>query len=1456
MPQITKVRIVNFLLNDGNRLIADELFDFESESKESANTLINLANGGGKSVLVQLMMQPILPKAKVQKRRIESFFTKPTDHSFVVLEWALDNSRQKLMTGIALAASDSSNNQDAERGVQIKYYTFLSQYEIYQGDCNIISLPLSSKENGKFVPAAFDAVRAFSKRSGSPLERYSSDDNPLWQSRLAEYGIVPSEWRLIEELNSNEDGLSSYFESLKKSDALIDKFIIPRIEEKQTQSASKEDSSLETMLISYAKQFSKQQEIIREGEILTGFCGMLETARGQAESLWNAEDAYKGSIGALFAYADALGQTLNRLEDSHVQLEEKQRETQEQMRHIRWEKESASYYEHKEDLDKKEALCQKASVVREDAAAQHDAAENTLRRLECARYYGQLKEIEAQFSAVCEEIARRESEGESGSQLAILKYSARRAIQQELESVQPELEQKEAEAEAAQASVENLASELRKAETRKESANAEVVRLRTLFDKQLADNDAAAASLAFASFRMLDGRYPECDIATWRKEKDSQIQTSQEAITSANHQYALLEARREELPQKIADQKNVLREKQAALGELNQQITEYEELDRQVAAICQRWDLDYENRFSDQGRRYLTEQAESAEAEAAKDSRKIEAIEEELASIGRGTLHIPKAIGDFLNDSGCAYISIEKYLLKQQEAGHFSPERVIQFLDRYPHAAYGILVDDAALETLQEEAVNRWLPAVLPVFTDKDMVALLDESAEGALTVSAYARDYFQNPTGFQTRMEAQKSSLSAHLQMLTDRKNALESDLRVLTSFSEYDSAWLSKNTAERHEQEAEIEREIHQIAALEEELTNAKLKLAQLAVEIKDQEENLRQLQVQQSAYEAFVKDLEQEAQLEQALYEAEGRLRDARDAVEDSKKLLKEAEVSHQALSGQAEALQLLCARLREGERKVDGAEETTEFYQDSWESLLQRYNALLEVQNADLKRLNEDRTRLEKDRGEKEKELRQRDLSQEAYEGIVYTEKSEDAARTALKDAETRHKEAASAYSEAAQAMYKAEAYLEAAKNALEPFGGEPLPKSDVGRAFEARLQSVQTELRQLDAQRAELEKRISALQRAQSKTEMALERCVRPQTLPVVALEEDFEGQRRRLGKAIEEREQAVRSAKKQVDNTVQGMDRSYSGKSENVRQAVSNMHRLLTDESVSGDRYYTLCEHIETNLHITQLRIAQIDTDLKEFNKTKEDLLHQCTLQGRMVYEGLRRIESNSKLKIQDRRRAMLRFGIPEQVDEHVAKTAIAAELEKGTEEIVRRMAADDTQESELRKLAQRTVGSKRLLRSYIGKESIQIKAYKIDRNPENSDYRTWEDTQVKNSGAEKFVVYLAVILALMAYARDAYEGIGGEKNRSVLILDNPFGPISSKHVLEPMFDIARNYHVQMICLSDIGKSDILSCFDLVIRAVVRKFSLNSKEWLTHEGNETIEHGFYRSEQLKLTSKS
>lgn len=44
----------------------------------------------------------------------------------------------------------------------------------------------------------------------------------------------------------------------------------------------------------------------------------------------------------------------------------------------------------------------------------------------------------------------------------------------------------------------------------------------------------------------------------------------------------------------------------------------------------------------------------------------------------------------------------------------------------------------------------------------------------------------------------------------------------------------------------------------------------------------------------------------------------------------------------------------------------------------------------------------------------------------------------------------------------------------------------------------------------------------------------------------------------------------------------------------------------------------------------------------------------------------------------------------------------------------------------------------------------------------------------------------------------------------------------------------------------------IVSCFDPVIQAVVKQFTLSSKEQLTHDGNEPIDYGFYQSEQMNL----
>ena len=363
----------------------------------------------------------------------------------------------------------------------------------------------------------------------------------------------------------------------------------------------------------------------------------------------------------------------------------------------------------------------------------------------------------------------------------------------------------------------------------------------------------------------------------------------------------------------------------------------------------------------------------------------------------------------------------------------------------------------------------------------------------------------------------------------------------------------------------------------------------------------------------------------------------------------------------------------------------------------------------------------------------------------------------------------------------------------------------------------------------------------------------LKKHTRPELIIKVQLEDSFGEQYERMTKECDAVEANLSHVHTQVSEALNSMKNQFAGSTCGVSDAIVGMSALLSNE-MRGDRYYTLIEHINGDIQNTDRAIAQIMTDLKEFENNHNDLIRQCVLQGRRIYEGLLQMASSSRVPIYDSKdkKQMIRFDIPAEVDPVVASAAIADEIDKGTKELVARMSDVAVTEVDVKKMAEKIVGSRNLLRKYIGKEAIRVDAYKIDQNPQNAGYRSWEQTQINNSGAEKFVVYFAVILSLMNYTRGDFGSIRDKDLRSALILDNPFGATSSKHILVPMFAIAKHFRVQMICLSDINKSDVINCFDIVIKAIVKKRPMSNNELLTHEGNESIEHGFYRSEQLSL----
>lgn len=65
-----------------------------------------------------------------------------------------------------------------------------------------------------------------------------------------------------------------------------------------------------------------------------------------------------------------------------------------------------------------------------------------------------------------------------------------------------------------------------------------------------------------------------------------------------------------------------------------------------------------------------------------------------------------------------------------------------------------------------------------------------------------------------------------------------------------------------------------------------------------------------------------------------------------------------------------------------------------------------------------------------------------------------------------------------------------------------------------------------------------------------------------------------------------------------------------------------------------------------------------------------------------------------------------------------------------------------------------------------------------------------------------------------------------------VLIMDNPFGPITSEHLLKPLFEISKKYNTQMICLTDVKGHAIYDRFNLIYSLNIEREVGREEEYL------------------------
>jgi predicted ATPase len=288
MPAISKIRFTNLVYENGAKRYRDEIFRFDSH-----NGVILLENGGGKTVLVQALLQVVLPHAALAERKAKDTFSLENSPAHIAVEWIINEKpRRYALTVVTLFSSKEG----------LDSYKYVYEYE--SGDKNSLEgLPLVRQgSDGRLRPASkaemYDYYLAMSRSSMNA--HYFPSIREYQQYIEENFKIIISEWRSIARINSAEGEVEGFFEGCKTTAQLVDRLLIPIVEEAMAGSGSQDFVETFQKQREHFKKHSQLQERIEEsqkansqiGHYVDAFASYhqagqkMDNVRGQAKSLY------------------------------------------------------------------------------------------------------------------------------------------------------------------------------------------------------------------------------------------------------------------------------------------------------------------------------------------------------------------------------------------------------------------------------------------------------------------------------------------------------------------------------------------------------------------------------------------------------------------------------------------------------------------------------------------------------------------------------------------------------------------------------------------------------------------------------------------------------------------------------------------------------------------------------------------------------------------------------------------------------------------------------------------------------------------------------------------------------------------------------------------------------------------------------------------------------------------
>lgn len=1410
MPQINRIRVNNVKYNFGTQFYDDFVMRFSGE-----NTIYDLANGGGKSVLMLLLLQNLIPNCTLdEKQPIEKLFRSGNDNTVIhsLIEWKLNacdikNGFQYMTTGFC-ARKAKDRGTDGEEGrdtAAIEYFNYCVFYRDFQGN-DILNLPLTGKKERVTFQGLKNYLRDLDKKDFN-VQVHVFDRKGDYQQFISNYGLYESEWEIIRGINKTEGHVRTYFEThYKTTRKVVEDLLIEEIIEKSFRRKTEREEGEQEIAKTLLDIKDKLMELSKKKGEISHYDSQLEVL----DSFVTRLSGLKGIYGKKVELEEELVKTnhtaKNELQDKRNKLEELETQaskmTEKKMALTKG-LENARLMEEEHILDARKADVDKIRYRLEMDENNCRLMEEELKELEGANDYFDYLEQKKQLEILQNVLAGiSDNNDEVLEELYTLSYN--RKLQMEKEQL--ELQEKKAnfveEGEELEKQIAIFDEEERRAE--REAA---------VFESQESSLSLAVQELEsrLENLRKNTGiLLLESSEEQFQKKAKEQEKDAAE-LEEIRLQLQKAQTDKEKISWDFEQQKERFLAAQKEHEHAKQCLEQMEDRQKKLARM--------ESIYEKKGAKALLERAleayKSISAKAAVLGEKIEQIKEEL-SFGRESAPVrPKEMAQKL----LAYV--HRHFDEEACAGcdyvmRLEPEERETLLRKIPYLPYTIVVFEHFSDLSVDSGLQKMgLEGDFVLFVEQSALARPAEEWENQKTFFALQDNGIFYDQGKIERLfenkKAKARKMEQELVRLQENEQILKEDIAFLHYYLQEETAL--EKIRETYKKTLGILK--YQAAAQEE----YEKKQKELKERIKALETLLKEKDAVYQKNRQVCEDLAQIEQLYQQFTQKEKELKACREGRENAlgvmEKNLHQMEELRRSKTEKEQLIRNLDAALQKAEEnwkkyagyyKEGGTFPVLEITSEELESLFEGRRIIYEQENADVADKKQLITVYENAMKKCLASIRYKGLEIETLEKlnaehkIVQTPIEQLMQQKAALDKEQRT--LANSVKEMADAQTKLdrqEGSFRYGKAAYEEKFGVYEPMELEREQRDIFVRETREQLEKLSEESADFQKEQKELEKLCSRLESIMEELDR--------MVENFE--------IPVQRYEGVLPAGTSLDDTYKTVRKKYEHmfREEQRRREEFEKDKAKLQDTLKMLGAYDLAEEIGRSL--TSPRTLQdVDLHMQNLSKTmecillekerigkgienmeviKENFENRCLQTCSTIKEALERLPSLSVIRLDDKPVHMITLQIP-----YVREEQYKERMSRYIDEIVEQADALHGTGERLKFIRSR-LAWKRLF-SVIVKDMdrMKLQLYKRERMKEQSRYLKYEEA-VGSTGQSQGI-YIQFLVALIHYISSMNaKKADASVLKKVIFLDNPFGAAKDVYIWEPIFQLLQANHVQLI---------------------------------------------------------